>query len=820
MGKINIFTQNKRFPVAPNLYGLFFEDINRAADGGLYPELLRNRSFEDSLVPKECSCDKEGYSVITPSGWKDEFNHGEGLSRWITYNSIPYTPIPAWYSINAKMELDTGDTLNKNRSAALSVKFDKGGKIYNIGYSGIPQRAKLMYCFYMFAKVNRPQRLVISLEDDKRILAHTDFLLSKEGYIRYDRILTASEDSVDARLVITCPEGGCIKFGFISLMPRDTFLGHGLRIDLVEKLRDLNPGFLRFPGGCVVEGITSSTAMRFRNMVGPVWERPSHLLMWHYHTYNGLGFHEFLQLCEDLNMEPLYVLNCGMTCQARCPVLMEGDALEEMIQDALDALEYATGPENSKWGMLRSQMGHPAPFKINYVEIGNENSGTDYESRYLECYRRIKQKYPHIACIANAHVEDSGLPADMVDEHFYNTAEYFAENIHYYDSYDRGKPDIFLGELAVVRGYAGQLYGALGEAAFLIGAERNQDIVHMASYAPLFENVDYFTWFPNLIRFNNMESYAIPSYYAWKMFGMYRGDYVVESREESDILYRPVKGMASLLGQADICFKNATWNGNPAEITHELMGRVKREGKICRITAPDEEQQKEAEKLYQVDPDRIFVILGQEDEQQGCFEIEILAEEGKAVEIGLFSSRMPKEVYVSDETDPPNEWNAGNVRPFLWKIENGRSTITEFSYPNGRKLAEDADVELSAGKYNHFKYETDGKRIGLYLNGRLIQEAYVPSFQSFVSVVSDTETKILIKAVNLSEKEEPIEIVLDCDVKQEYFAAVLTGEKQAVNSFENPQNICDREVCRQGASKKFTYYAPPLSANVIRLIKK
>lgn len=206
----------------------------------------------------------------------------------------------------------------------------------------------------MFAKSETPVRLSVSIEAEGETICETEFLVRGNGYIRYDAVLISNVTTSDAKLVLSAVDGGDVKLGFISLMPTDTFNGHGLRRDIVEKLRDMHPTFLALPGGCIVEGFTPDTAMRFHNVIGPVWERPGHLLMWHYRTYNGIGFHEYLQLCEDLDMEPLYVFNCGMTCQARCEVYFEGEELQSMIQDTLDAIEYAVGPADSEMGRLRA----------------------------------------------------------------------------------------------------------------------------------------------------------------------------------------------------------------------------------------------------------------------------------------------------------------------------------------------------------------------------------------------------------------------------------------------------------------------------------
>lgn len=533
MSKLKIKTKERRFETARDLYGIFFEDINRAGDGGLYPEMLRNRSFEDSVLPEGYIQQEDGIHVKTVSGWLDEFCNGEGLCRWVKGNNISETEIPAWYTHNAKMELELTDTLNEHRDAALRIQFEKDGSLTNTGYCGISVKAGESYSLYLFAKAKEEIGLDVAIEYQGKVLTGNSLVVSGQEYTRYDMKLTAAEDCHEAQLTISCKEGGEILLGFISLMPDNTYMGHGLRTDLVEKIKGMSPKFMRFPGGCIVEGTTPSTAMRFRDTVGPAWERPSKLFLWHYRSTLGLGFHEYLQLCEDLGMEPMYVCNCGMTCQGRKSVLLEGEALDEMVQDTLDAIEYAIGSKESKWGRLRASMGHPEPFKMTYLEIGNENWGPDYEKRYNMIYKKVKELYPQIKTIANEHVEKNGCPAECVDEHFYNTTEFFAERVNYYDDYDRKGPKIFVGEVAVNEGnYMGQLYAALGEAAFLMGIEKNQDIVTLASYAPLFENVNYRAWYPNLIRFNNHQSIGIPTYYVWKMFGQNRGEYVVRSEDE------------------------------------------------------------------------------------------------------------------------------------------------------------------------------------------------------------------------------------------------------------------------------------------------
>lgn len=548
-------------------------------------------------------------------------------------------------------------------------------------------------------------------------------------------------------------------------MPDNTYMGHGLRTDLVEKLKGMSPKFMRFPGGCIVEGTTPSTAMRFRDTVGPSWERPSKLFVWHYRSTLGLGFHEYLQLCEDLGMEPLYVCNCGMTCQGRKSVLLEGEALDEMVQDTLDAIEYAIGSKESKWGRLRASMGHPEPFKMTYLEIGNENWGPDYEKRYNMIYKKVKELYPQIKTIANEHVEKNGCPAECVDEHFYNTTEFFAERVNYYDDYDRKESKIFVGEVAVNEGnYMGQLYAALGEAAFLMGIEKNQDIVTLASYAPLFENVNYRAWYPDLIRFNNHQSLGIPTYYVWKMFGQNRGEYVVRSEDEGGRVYRPRTGMASLESNKELRFRNPIWNGEEAKITHELMGHVQdtEDGRLLQL--PDEEQ--------------LVITAGVE-----------------------------------------KEWDAALVRPFLWKVNGGQCSLEEFGYMHDNKLTEDFAISVKPGEYHRFGYETDGKQIRLYVDGELQKEISIPYGPAFVSVVTDTKDEIIIKAVNFAGDVDPVSITLDCQVQGDYTVTLLSGEKGDENSFEEPEKVKNITVNMHGASSEFVYEAPPYSVSALRLKK-
>lgn len=518
MYTIDIKTREKVTDISPSLYGLFFEDINRAGDGGLYAEMLRNRAFEDGVIPEGCTYDAANQCVVSPTGWHSSFNccESEGIAGWEARNG-------------AEMKLTDKDTLNRNRKRALCVKFN-GGMICNDGFMGVSVESEKQYPFYMFAKSDEPVTVNVTLisECGEEYARHV-FKISG-GYAKYECLLKSSSTDHNARLALSSDSSACITFGFVSLFPKDTFMGreNGLRKPLAERLIKLNPAFLRFPGGCIVEGFSTETAFRFKHTIGPVWERKSHWLLWSYMTTNGLGFHEYLQFCEDAGIDAIYVFNCGMTCQGRNPDYFNEQLIVELYDDTVQAILYATAPENTEWGKKRAENGHPEPFNVlKYLEIGNENWGSEYNKRYKYFYEKLKKQFPQFTYISTDHTEKAGLATEFVDEHFYSDSVFFASNTKLYDDLNRTGAKIYCGEYAATIGCKeGNLYGALGEAAFLTGIERNQDIVRMTSYAPLFKNVDYVSWEPDLIIFNNHEDYAIPSYYMLQMFANNRGDYI------------------------------------------------------------------------------------------------------------------------------------------------------------------------------------------------------------------------------------------------------------------------------------------------------
>lgn len=841
MGTLSIRTQEKRFPTAPDLYGLFFEDISHAGDGGLYPEMLRNRSFEDSLLPEGCTSKDGGKTFVSPTGWIDEFNNGEGMNDWVERAALEPTPIPAWYSKGAEMSLDMEDTLNEKRKASLLVDFEAGGQISNIGYRGIPQQEGKEYHFYFFAKTERPMTLKLSIQDTAAQMSEGTFpgangkvgtaecisttsecpveiMIDGNSWKRYDITFTAKETSGTASFVLTSVEGGRLKIGFSSLMPVDTYEQHGLRRDLVEKLRDMKPSFLRFPGGCIVEGFTIETAMYFKNTVGPVWERPSHWLLWHYRTTNGLGFHEYLQLCEDLQLSALYVCNCGMTCQGRGPYYFNEEEFDEMCEDTLNAIEYACGTADTKWGGLRARMGHPEPFSLKYLEIGNENSGSEYAKRYEKIRQAVLAKYPEMIIITNDR--DESIKTDIVDDHYYNMPEYYAEKINIYDDYDRSKPDIFVGEFAVNQTYEGQLRAAVSEAMFMVGFERNQDVVKLCSYAPLFEHVHFYSWFPNLIIYDNLNSYAIPSYYVWKLFGRNRGNQVVVSEENVGKIYRDLHGLPMISGDFGLKFKNARYNGTEVKPTKLLWGNYEEKQNQHETEHTLTEESMEPGRRKPPFHIPAAIALGEDEASKtGSFDVDILAEEGLEIGVGMLCAPKPLSFYDRMNPNPRDPWKLWNLEPIRWMIKDGQATVVRGGF-RLESMAESVPVTLKINEYNHLHYELEETKVSLYLNDELIQTVELPHYQSACSVVTDNDTEVIIKYVNFAEQEDTVEISLDCDIEPDYTVERLSGKAEDENSLVYPDKVHDETLSMTGASRNFTYTAPPMSVNVLILNKQ
>jgi len=485
--------------VSPMLFGLFFEDINLSADGGLYPELVRNRSFEDA---------------DSLQNWSFSSPDGKSSATVLTADVQSRPPMPPLNPFNRK---------------SICIKSGGDFKLRNDGYWGMSIVQGAAYQLKFAARVmdgfegSLTFRLVSSNGSE---IASTVIKGFSDTWSYSKATLTATGTDPKARLEISGSGSGRLCLDMVTLMPEKTWKNHGLRTDLAEAIDALKPRFLRFPGGCWVEGDDFEHMNHWKKTIGNIDTRTPLWNIWGYNATHGLGYHEYLQLAEDMGSEPLYCINAGISHKEIVPL----DQMGQWIQDALDAVEYANGPVSSVWGSIRAKNGHPAPFNLKYLEIGNENGMEPYAERWKLMADAVHAKYPEVQLIANEWA--GGHPTNpnpgIIDEHYYNNPEWFIWNANHYDSYDRKGPKIFIGEYAVTSNTGnGNLRGAIGEAAWMTGMERNSDIVVMGSYAPLFCNANHKAWPVNLINYDSNRWFGLPSYYVQKLFAENQGNTVL-----------------------------------------------------------------------------------------------------------------------------------------------------------------------------------------------------------------------------------------------------------------------------------------------------
>lgn len=509
--------------VQPTMYGIFFEDINYAADGGLYGELVKNRSFEfpDALM-----------------GWK-------AFGKFEVKNDGPFERCPHYVVLGYSGHNDTATGLQ------------------NEGYFGIGIEKAEDYRFSVWAKaVSGDATVEVSLVDENTMEEHQEFAtaelkVSGNEWKKYELVLKPTKTVQKANLRLLLKGKNSVALEHVSLFPKHTFKDrdNGMRRDLAQALYDLHPGVFRFPGGCIVEGSSLEQRYQWKNSIGPVENRPLNGNRWlstfnyrlfpdYYQSY-GLGFYEYFLLSEDIGAEPLPVLNVGMACQyqnwnnpkAHVPV----DSLQSYIQDCLDLIEFANGDVNTTWGKKRAEMGHPAPFNLKFLAVGNEQWDNLYYERLRPFVKAIKAKYPNIKLIGTSGPDSEGemfdkgwkamkeLKADLVDEHFYRDEHWFLSHGLRYEGYDRKGPKVFAGEYACHgKGKKWNHFEtSLYEAAFMTDLERNADVVDMATYAPLFAHVDGWQWRPDMIWYDNTRMFKTVSYYVQQMYACNKGTNVL-----------------------------------------------------------------------------------------------------------------------------------------------------------------------------------------------------------------------------------------------------------------------------------------------------
>ncbi len=579
--------------IQPTMYGVFFEDINFAADGGLYAEMIKNRSFEfeNPLM---------GWDQ--PNSDRHSLNTQSGIARTIKV-----------------MENKTNPNFLR-----VIVNETKGYQLINEGFRGMGIKKDARYNLSLKAANHDEaiKKIIIQFIDkDNKVLGETSIVPSSNDWKSYNASFTATQTEAKAKLKITFEGAGTIDLDMISLFPDDTWnhRKNGLRKDIVQLLYDMKPGFLRFPGGCIVEGRTLAQRYQWKKTVGEVDKRETLINRWNnefahkpapdYFQSFGLGFFEYFQLSEDIGATPLPILSCGMACQFNTGELVPMNDLNPYVQDALDLIEFANGSVETPWGRIRSEMGHPKPFNLKLIGVGNEQWGPEYIERYKVFEKAIKSKYPAMTIVSGAGPFPEGdyfeygtkelkkLNAQIVDEHYYKNPKWFRDNVTRYDNYDRKGPKIFAGE------YAAQSVAiaspdnknnwecAFSEAAFMTGLERNAEVVNLTSYAPLMAHAEAWQWTPDMIWFNNLEAYGSANYYVQKLFSTNKGTNLLAITKDG----KPVIGQNELFASAvkdantkEIIVKLVNASANSQDVNIDLKGgKLVEKGTKTTLTSPN-----------------------------------------------------------------------------------------------------------------------------------------------------------------------------------------------------------------------------------------
>lgn len=517
--KIMIDCSQRGADINPQMYGIFFEEINHGGEGGLYGELLMNRGFEEHWVPRGMTLGKDGYIHAPHSKCYLTDKYNDWKVVWKTDSLVM-----AGWNVKGDTRYSVTDErpLNPNTPHAMKLVMRHSGVILqNTGYWGVPFRNQEKYKLRFFLNAQKYNGHVTArLVDEEGLVADAQTLEVKHsgGWQEYNLLLTPSLTSTKGALQLVFDQRGTVLVDYVSLFPEHTYMNreNGLRRDVAQTLADIKPGFLRWPGGCVVEGGTLENRMRWKETIGPVEQRRGEWIRWNYRCSWGMGYHEFLQFCEDMGAKSLFVVNAGFSCIGNNGDYT--DDIEPIVQDVSDAIDYATADTTNTWGRKRAENGHPAPFNLRYVELGNENYGPRYAERYNQLYARLKPKYPDITFICTLGLMDELKDikkADMIDPHWYGDTKFFFTGANLFDQLERDKWDVYVGEYAIIA--QRNIEGALAEAAFTFGMERNSDIVKMCSYAPLLENSNRRDWPTNLIHLNNERCYGTTSYHVQRM---------------------------------------------------------------------------------------------------------------------------------------------------------------------------------------------------------------------------------------------------------------------------------------------------------------
>lgn len=790
LGTLSIYTQ-QRGAALGDLFGIFFEDLNHAADGGLYAELIRNRSFEFDPI------DHPDFHALT--AW-EKVERGQGKAELTIEDALP---------MNER---------NKHYVVIEIVSEGDGVGIVNSGFnSGISIREGEAYKFFFYAKrdssFQEPVRITIESSDGK-VHGEAAIKVDSTEWSKYEAVIVANQTDSSSRLSIVTHGSGKLYLDMVSLFPAKTFRErpNGLREDIAKLLADMKPKFMRFPGGCLVHDGSLNpndrdSMYRWKNTIGPIEQRPARRNNWRYNQTLGLGYYEYFLFCEDIGAKPIPILPGGYDPHHKRIVPIE--ELSPWIDDALDLIEFANGDTTTKWGAVRAELGHKEPFGLEYIGIGNEEVGEPFFERYTYFHKAIKAKYPAIKIINSSGPFAAGgeydrgwqsakeNQSDLVDEHYYQSPEWFLANYDRYDHFKADEPKVFLGEYA---SWGNTYYNALAEAAFMTGLEKNAHAVGLACYAPMLCNVDYVNWKPDLIWFNNHVVFGTPNYYVQKLFMNHQGDQLLqieasglERRQQNTV--KPINGAFELGTDANSVYYS------DARIVNNDTGDVKAfEGWSVNLSDSEEERLKGTAKRS--------VLLGNTEWENFTLYL-------KATKIN-----GPKGFVISFGKVDEN-----NV--LFWEIggwQNQDSMIS--SRVNGRNSCLTQSLfTVEVGVQYELALEVSGRRVKASINGNQIHDTedrlavIEPLYYS--ASVEDGTGDVIVKVVNLQECNVVANVeFMDLTNASSYIADVYELSGHALedeNSFEEPERIKPKEKSMRMDEHRLLYDFPNHSITIFRI---
>lgn len=809
--KITINVDEKGAALAPSMYGIFFEEINSAGDGGLYAELLKNRSFEELEMPKGYKA--EGDKLI-PNQVENHLTHrvSSQTFKWTT------DPVPGW-SLNVKtsvaeMKLTKENPAFKTAPTSLKVtvkNISNPVQLINSGFWGI---GLLQGDTYHLRTIVRPSANYKGTIIAKLISEKGDLLASVDlGELKANQWNDISKDLVSsakdskAKLALEFNSTGTISFDYVSLFPEKTFNNrpNGLRKDVAEILVGLKPAFMRWPGGCVVEGISLENRFEWKKTLGDPAARPGEYSLWGYNNTYGFGYYEFLQYCEDIKAEGMFVCNVGLGCQYRMGDVCSNEEIDYYLDDCLDAIEYALGDVSTEWGAIRAAAGHPQTFPLKYVEIGNENHGEVYDERFDIFYSAIKEKYPQLVLISNHGINGTGKikQTDMVDPHYYVAPDFFFGATTLFDKVERGKYKVYVGEYAVNSGVGnGNMLAALSEAAFITGMERNGDLITMTSYAPLLENCNNQCWPVNLIWLNSDQVMGRSSYYVQKMSAENMPTYNV-ALDKTMAVAKPAPIPAGAVGFG-------TWE------THA-------EFKDIKVTQNG--------KVIEINPDSVATQRGEWHVIDGVLSQTSMDQATRRIFSGLLGNQFTLE-FKARKMDGKEGFfvyfssNKNNREGFGFNVGGWNNTITAVqNVLNGSpssQLGGSVKQTLELEKWYNVKVIVQNTKAELFIDDEFIiaYENTTAALQFYAAGYDDEVGEVIVKVVNADSTIFKMNIALEgvSDVVKTGKVVTLSADNpNAENSFEEPKKIHPVDSDFQGFGKKFDYEFAPYSFTILRV---